>query len=247
MANARALYRNKITASSMLTISSTSANFPKGNLIDEIRGTSWRSATAGATVTIDIAFSTATSVNEVALLGHNLTSAGAFGLRYGATSPPTNVATLGAVTDGMWVSFFTSKTARYWRLNLKQSIASGFYQVGELSLGRYTEFARHFAVGWRKRREEGHSMLETQGGVRWYLAGFQRKSLSLPWRHIREANDVTNWQTIFADRGQTKPLFFTPDVAVPSGTLFCRVATPLEFGNRFLDLFDTDVTLEEEL
>lgn len=90
-------------------------------------------------------------------------------------------------------------------------------------------------------------MQETQGGARWYLAGYQRRTMRLPWRHISNANDVSRWETIFANRGQTKPFFFTRDTAVPSGTLFCRIGTPLEFGHRFLELFDAEIVLEEEL
>ena len=247
MANPRVLYANKITASSMLTISSISASFPKGNLIDEIIGTVWRSATAGATVTIDMDFGSATSISEIAIRSHNLTSAGAFSLLYGATSPPTNVATLGTVTPNMWVSFFGSKSARYWRLNLKQGIASGFYQIGECWMGAYSEFARHHMIGWSKRREESHTMLETQGGTRWYLAGFKRKALGLPWRHIKNTTDVSLLENLFDHRGQTKPFFLTRDVSVPSSTLFCRVATPLQLGNQFLDLFNADIEFEEEI
>lgn len=243
----RILSRNKITASSMLTISSTSVSFPKGNLIDEIVGTVHRSATAGATVTYDVDFSAATAVTELAIRKHNLTSAGTFSLLYGATSPPTNAATLGAVTPDVWVSFFGSKTARYWRLNVRQSIASGFYEMGELWLGTYDEFTRHHAIGWSKGREEGHVMHETQGGARWYLAGYQRRTLRLPLRRIDNGNDVSVWETIFKNRGQTKPFFFTRDTAVPSATLFCRVGTPLEFGQQFLERFNVDIVLEEEL
>lgn len=247
MAAPRILYHNKITASSMLTISSVSASFPKGNLIDEIVGTLFRSATAGATVTIAVDLGAATSVSALALKGHNLTSAGTFSLLYGATSPPTHVATLGAVTPNVWVSFFGAYSARYWLLNVRQAIASGFYQAEELWLGRDSQFSRHHAIGWGKGVEEKHTMLETQGGARWYLAGYQRRTLKLPWRHIGLATDVSLWETIFADRGQTHPFFFTRDTGVPSGTLFCRIATPLEFGHRFLDTFDADLVLEEEL
>jgi hypothetical protein len=243
----RIFFANSIGATAQLTISSTNPSFPRTFLINEGRKTPWRSASLGSpSVTIDIDFGSATSIRSLAILNHNF-SAGTYKLYYGATSPATHAVTL-TTKASLWLSFFATKTARYWRFSMREaSIASGFYQIGELWLGNVVDLSKWHAGGSSEGHDSGVKELETDGGVRWRLSGFQRESRTYVFKEIDEDGDFAIWQRVFASRGRERPFFYVVNPAVPSSGFFCSFAGPIRKIQTDTDKLNLEIRLDEDL
>jgi hypothetical protein len=248
MSGPRLIYGNSIGASAMFTISSSSPSFPRTFLIDEARKTPWRSASLGTpSVTIDIDLGAATGIRSLAIINSNLSS-GTHRLYYGATSPATHVVTLSSVSPSMWVSFFATQTKRYWRLSLQeQSIASGFYQIGEMKLSNFVQLSKYHDSGAQRTRESGIKMLETDGGVRWRLSGFQRKVKTFKFLDLEETGDFAKWERLYEDVGQEHPFLFVINPSVPTSSFFACLDRPLSDSQTKPDRVDMTISLAEDL
>jgi hypothetical protein len=146
------------------------------------------------------------------------------------------------------MSFFATKTARYWRFSMRDAgIASGFYQIGELWLGKFKELTRWHAANANETRDTGMKQHETDGGVRWRLSGFQRRSRTYRFEGITEDGDALTWRQVFEHRGRERPFFYIVNPAVPSSAFFGVFAGPLAQSNTIDDLITMDVRLDEEL
>jgi hypothetical protein len=244
----RIFYANSIGASAQLTISSTNPSFPRTYLIDEAPKQPWRSASLGSpSVTIDIDFGSATSIRAFAVKNHNF-SAGTYRLYYGATSPATHVVTLSTKTSLQWVSFFATHTARYWRFSMREaSIASAFYQIGELWLGNVVDLTKWHAGGSQVSDDDGMKQHETDGGQRWRLSGFQRESRTYHFKEIDEDTDWATWRRVFDHRGKSHPLYYVVNPAVPSSAFFCSITSKIVETINNTDKVNLQVTLDEEL
>ena len=248
MSGPRAIFTNSIGASSQITISSNLAGFSKQNLLDEYKQSLHRTATSVGTITYTIDLGAATNIRSLLIFNHNYrTSGGTFTLKYGATSPPTHIATLSSVTPSVWISFFATHSARFWTYTARQSNPSGFHSIGELRLAQYREFTFWFDDKWEKSHDSMETVVQTTGGVRWRLPSFERKSLTLTWTEIGDNQDKTYWSEIFASRKKNKPFFIIPNPSLPSGAMFCTIKSMLKFRQQNLDLFSMQVELEEEL
>lgn len=244
----RSIYQNAITATAQITPGNTLSGFTRASLIDDYKQSVWRSSTAGATVTLTIDLGAATNIRALVLYNHNLrTVTGTFQLKYGATSPASNLITVAAMTPSIYVMFFATHNARYWSFSMKQSIASGFYQIGELKLAQYREFTFFFRDKWEFGIDSNEQVSETPGGVRWRLPSFERKSLTLTWDEMEDNKDKTYWNQIFDSRKKRLPFFFCPNPSIPSSTMFVTIKNMLRFKNQHTDRFSLQVQLEEEL
>lgn len=248
MSGPRLFHGNSIGASAMFTISSSSPSFPRTYLIDEARKTPWRSLSLGSpSVTIDIDLGAATTIRSLAILNNNFSS-GTYKLFYGATSPATHSVTLTSKNQSMWVSFFATQTKRYWRLSLQEaSIASGFYQIGELRLGNYVQLSKYHDSGEQAKRISGKKEHETDGGVRWRLSGFQRKVRSYKFVDLDEATDFAKWERLYESVGEEHPFLFIINPSVPTSSLFCTLDGPLSLSKNKPDRVDMSITLAEDL
>lgn len=244
----RIIFINSIGATADLTISSTNPSFPRTFIIDEARKTPWRSASLGSpSVTIDVDFGAATNIQSLAVLNHNF-SAGTYRLYYGATSPATNVVTLTSKSTGIWLSFFATKSARYWRLSLREAaIASAFYQIGELWLANYITLSKWHDDGSSETHESGVKQVETDGGVRWRLSGFQRESRSYQFEDVTDDGDWSLWKRVFANRGREHPFFYVVNPAVPTSAIYCTLSRMISNRNTNTDKLTLDIGLDEDL
>lgn len=248
MSGPRVIFTNSIGASSQITISSNLSGFSKQNLLDEYKQSLHRSATAVPTITYTIDLGAATNIRSFLIFNHNYrTSGGTFILKYGATSPPTHVATLSAISPNIWISFFATHNARYWTYTARQSNPSGYHSIGEMRLAQYREFTQFFDDKWEQSIDSLERITQTDGGVRWRLPSFQRNSLTLTWTEIADNQDKTYWSQIFSSRRKNRPFFFIPNPSLPSGAMFCTIKNMLRFRQMNLNRFQLQVELEEEL
>lgn len=251
MSAPKVFFINSIGASGQLTPSSTNSLFPKSNLVDGNRSSAWRSQSTSTLIvsyTIDINLGSVTAVNTLAICGHNFTSAGTVSLRYGSAAPATITVTgLSTVATGVWVSHFpTAINARHWRLTVHQSIASGFGEIKGLEIGRSRAFSK-FPSRVVHGVAQGYKTMETDGGVRWSLRGFQRKFREYTFEDIEDSGDVRLWQQVYQHRGNDRPFFYTANGAVPTSTIYGTLKSGLQFPAKSPNLYDLQVRLEEEL
>lgn len=244
----RIFYVNSIGASAQITPSSTNPSFPRTYLIDEAPKTPWRSQNLGSpSVTIDIDLGSATTIRALAIKNHNF-SAGTYRLYHGATNPATNVVTLSTIVSGNWLSFFATRTSRYWRFSMREAaIASGFYQIGELWLGNVVDLSKWHAGNSSETLDSGVKQHETDGGVRWRLSGFHRESRSYRFEGVTAGGDWTIWRRVFDSRGREHPFFYIVNPAVPSSAFFCVFAGALKEQQSGDNRLNIDITLDEEL
>jgi len=139
------LYNNLITDEGMISVSSEATTFEKEYLADDNYITCWRS-TGVASESLLIDFNTAQSINCISIGNHNL-----FGelttlnLKYGTTAACVDgtIDLLSGLTETNFIEFFTSVSARYWKLEMAGSDVITYYQIGVLFLGAYVELIKN--------------------------------------------------------------------------------------------------------
>jgi len=250
----RIFFKNEITDPKQLSSLSIRPGFPLSFMIDESPKTVWRSKAldtpeSGAPyVQIDIDLGASKNIRAFAVKNHNF-GAGTYRLFHGISQSTlveiTNL--LSKKTPEQWVSFFPTITARYWRFIMQEALQpSGFFQIGELWLGNVLDLNK-----WHEENSEiitsDRRQHETDGGQRWRLSGFQRRSRAYSFRNIDQDGDWVSWQTIFRDRGQEHPLYFTVNPAVPSSSFFCTIKQALTERNVQTNKINLAITLDEEL
>ena len=140
--------------STALRVTSQTEGHPIMNLSELPISKVWRSADR-AEQRIDIDLGTATEVNFVALVNHNLTASAQIVVT-GASNDALDPLDADTVTMDMqrtphnaWTLFDDAHSRMYWRVTLvDESNPDGWLQVGYLMIGRALSLPQNFQPGW---------------------------------------------------------------------------------------------------
>lgn len=209
-----------VAAVTSITASSANATYPASNLkllpITKV----WRSANAAlSSVTLLFDLNAAQTVNVVALINANLTSAATVTIAAGTTSATSDFGpqTISYVRLYDWVRWLaTSQSYRYWKFTLTDAAnGDNYLEAGYPILGNATVLDNSFAYGWQQIDEYASMMTESEFGVRHAAEMFNRSRFQFQFVN-RTSGELDTIRTIFAAaKMNVTPLLFVPDSGTP--------------------------------
>ena len=189
----------------------TDTSFPVSNVQDLPVSKPGRVLNRASTMKMHIAFPAATSINCIAIVGHNLEDTATINLHAGSSYDPAHLVTLAWRKNIIFHVFSTPQSYKYWSLNVSDdSNLSGFFQVGYIVMGNLTEFNFGFAV-----RAEFSNIVYTQRALTDMMSPLVRYQseqmhlrLTFQNRPMSEMNSLRNF--FIANLGVGKPALFIP-------------------------------------
>lgn len=227
---------DSLTSQATLTALSADAVYPATNLQSEPISNPWRTEegdTAAQTVQID--FSSAKTVDLIALVNHNFSVNATITLNGGSSAAPngSQFQTVISPTARTAWRAFTSQSWRYWLLTIDDPLNSdGYLECGLMMLGVKTTLARTQNWEFQLGRETINQVLETEYGV--IDAGpniTQRMRFTASWKTTTLAERQDLEAFLSGLQRQRRGLFFSPDP---------------DFGEGFYGRFMSDYTLVRE-
>ena len=166
-----------------LTATSEQALYPAANLQLLPATAVWRSVGAGAAQDLLFDFGYEQSVDIIALVNHNLTSAATIAIAAGTTSAVSDYST--TVTWREFIAFLwlsTPQIYRYWQIRITDTAnTNGFIEVGYPVVGLSTKPEFSFRQGWVSSREYITSKVKSEFGVPIVEKLAERQKLELPF------------------------------------------------------------------
>lgn len=145
---------------------------------------------------------------------------------------------------------FLTASFRHWRLVLEDpGNPEGLLRAGILYLGESFQPSRMFASRYARSLVAGRSTTTTDAGKVSGSARGLAESWSISFRGLSQA-DVRTFAAMYQaihdpQTGRLSPLFFTPFVEDPGGTLYCLPGASLDPVYQHQDSYALDLTLEE--
>jgi hypothetical protein len=175
MSNGKIFYNN-IMANSTLSVSSEAEGFEKEYLVNKNQGVVWRSTGIDENI-IQMTFDSATAINGIVVLNHNLESGDTFYLEASENNFSTTAQSQ-AVDPGKGF-IEVNWNYQYYRLRL-QKTGGDYIQVGEIYLiGSSYEFDRNFKWNYSYTKEINRNSKQTTSGQVYRKTRFVRKGFDL--------------------------------------------------------------------
>jgi len=229
-----------------ITVSSTDNNsiYPAENLKTVPSSEVWRSFDA-ATQTLLFDLGTARSVNIIALVTHNLSSAATITIQAGPTSGVASFSVSMTWREAVAFKYLsTAQTYRWWKITLSDaSNPYGFIEVGYPIIGSLVKPEFTMQQGWTDADQIVNSRVETEFGTPYTEEIYRCRRLSLSFGPLTSAQ-AAQLSTLYRECNRNaKPFLLLPE----------REGTEAYFGrlmNMFsdkLDFYDyVDVEFEED-
>lgn len=215
------IVENLVSSSTPLTSSTEDSIYTLDNLYDKILAKPFKfTVTTGGWVQVDLTASE--SIDTLGLMGHNFDSSATIVVKADNSNPPTTVR--GSPTyreNGLWVDL-GSISARYVLIQITDSNTDNSY-FSQLIINTRTEFSKQrFPGSHTPGIEETKVAMETERGVRYRFALFNRNEITSTWRltetQLAEFRAFHN-----AVRGSQYPFLFIPNVE-ESDVYYVRLA-----------------------
>lgn len=199
-----------------LAVTSANANYPATNLkllpITKV----WRSAAAAlSSVDITYDFGSAHTIELVALVNHNLTSAATIAIAAGTTTGYGDFS-----TTMTWREFDAfevlspAQSYRYWRIRLTDAANTDNYlEVGYPMLGDMTVAEFQFLYGWTQTDAFENQVVRSEFGVAYVEEMYYQMRFRLNFGPLPAA-DMATLRELYRDlKGSVTPFLFLPDTA----------------------------------
>lgn len=237
-----------------LAASSVAGTLVAANLQDRLLGKVWRAT--GFEESVTATWSLAESVNVVALLNHNLSTAATIRVRvgdgydetfyawpalYGLGEAPLGTDGLGGLPYGIEDAAQGYKRNAILRLGetaqgttLRLDIADpdnadGYVQAGRLIAGLGWQPTRNFSFGWSIGWEDPSEQTEMDGGALWVEEREPYRVLTLPFRHATRGDalgNLTDLARIAGNRGDVLVVPFPDSDALSYFSAIYGIALP---------------------
>lgn len=220
---------NNLIGRASLLASSYAASYPVTNLAVMPVAKPWRSGIGAHSQWVLMDFGYAVSVDIVALINHNFSSAATVTLSAGTTLACSSYTGSPAIAyrerDAFTLLSTQQTTYRYWKVAIADTgNLDGYLSIGYIIIGAYTQAAFNFAYGWDEVDEYESVEVESELGAPHVAELFYRKRLRLPFVNRTTAQATILQDLIHAQKRNAYPLFLIPDSAVNDG-YFGRIVT----------------------
>ena len=240
MANLQYIADNLVESASAVTVSTEDSTYEKENLYNRRPGKPFKFTTTAGNIVID--FGSATSIDSIAVIGHNIDSgATTIDLEGNAADSWGAPSLTEAVTqvDTNMYKIFTSDSYRYWRFVVAGAAAT--VKIGELILGVSVTLTNNYQWGMEKARTYKNISLRTEYGQPWTYQLYNQRNYNLSFN----VNDttVTELETLHAAvEGGNKP--FTM-INWDSEAVYVQMPDSLSFQRNFTNLNESKIKLIE--
>jgi len=212
MAGSKYLSTNKLDGATV-TATSTATGSAVANLYAYRPSRTYTSGSTTAGQRINMDFGSAVTLDTIALINHNLPSAGQYKLEKSASGAwageQVHVKTITYRAENMYADGF-SESSRYWSLWLQDSDGAGGNfatapKIGELSAGESVQFTRQFIVGAPFSSIQRNITHLTPAGHAWMAHINSGRSWGVSYRDVTEANRVEIETMHTATAGAARP------------------------------------------
>lgn len=220
----RLLWYNKLLDATV-TASGTYAGYDVTSVLDMRNYTFWKANAAGTNF-IKGAFSGATSISEVALCGHNLSSVGCVvSVEHSPdNSTWTEAATVTPTHNNAIMFSFTAVSKQYWRIKIVN--ASGEPYIGVLYFGTAIAFT-YPPNGPLSNYEEGieaENFVSKTGNLLGVIYRYNPVSFNHTFQDVDKTWASTNWNPFWHNHAKfLKPFFYAVDLTNAADVFFCRM------------------------
>jgi hypothetical protein len=163
---------------------------------------------------LHINFPVATSINCIAIVGHNLEDTATINLHAGSSFDPSHLVTLTWRKNIIFHVFDSAQNYKYWTINVSDvANQHGFFQVGYIVMGNLTEMNFGFAVGadFTDTSYDEFSHNEFTVPIPKHKSEQMKLRLLFQNKPVSEMNVLKN---LFLDNlGVGKPALFIPDTS----------------------------------
>ena len=241
MTNMQHIADNLVEDASTITVSSEDSTYVKENLYNRRPGKPFKFSVLG-TEAVVVDFGSATSIDSIAIIGHNIDS-GATRIElegnatdsWGAPSLNEDI----AHADTNMYKIFSSGSYRYWRFVVGGTAAK--VKIGELVLGVSTTLTNNYQWGSEKAKRYKNITQTTEYGQPWSNYLFNQRSYNLTFA----VNDttVTELEDLHEDvQGGNKPFTF---INWDEEAVYVRMEDELNFKRTFTNYNESKIELLE--
>ncbi len=213
--------------------------YPYTNLYNRRPGKPFEAISTSSAIIIDLG--TATSVDSVALIGHNIDSGATIVLEGNATNSwgaPAKTETITHVSTNMY-KIFTSGSYRFWRLNVTGAAAN--VRVGELVMGVSVELTNNYKWGFKRGRAYKNKVHKTEYGQRYTYKLYNQRHYTLSF--AASDTTLTELETLHSTvEGGYKPFVF---INSDSEAKYVTMSDELEITQTYTNLNECETTLTE--
>jgi len=232
------------------TASTQATGFPITNVQEQRLSVRWRTTSPTAqSVIIDMG--SAVSVTVAALGGHNLSASATTTIAGGTSASVFTTAVSITRHADLMLSFFASKTYRYWRLSITDPTnTDGYIEVGRLWLGTYITVSPSSLLDFRVTKKRSDMVTIGKNRQKYASAGegWREFGLSFP---ATGATTLSAIQTMYDTVGNhTSMIFcnFDTDVSYPLVyPCYVSVKGDIAFQHDKRQRYTYGLTLEENL
>jgi len=244
----RAIYGTRINAltSGSITASTEESNFEATRIQDNRLNVKWRT-TSGSAQSIVFDFGSALSSDSIMIAGHNFTSAGSIYVQANSADSWASPGLSAGLTirEGVIIGFFTSTSARYWRLALNDTTDT-YVEIGKILLQEYYEFSPTSIYEFPFRRPRTDSVSYSQGRQMYSDVGIEYIEVDY---NFPESTDAVKGEieTLWTTVGKHTPFAFmnfnTTYTVIPP--IYCSITNDVVFQKKMTDRWIFDLSLRE--
>jgi hypothetical protein len=248
----RIAYTNLVDGGTV-TANSEDPQFVDDNVQDQRLAKAWRTlSTTGITCVVDLA--TAQTVNTVAVLGHNITTAATVTIQANASDSwgaPTYSTTLTALDGAILRYLDSAETFRYWRYTFEDPTnTENYLQIGRLWLGDFLQIDPSSTVDFTVSKKRNDVVSYGRGLQKFGTPGVGWREFNFEFRR-HEATMLTAIQTMYDTVGNHTSMIFcnfdtlrTYPIVEPC---YVSIVGDIDFKHRRSMAFDYSLRLEEDL
>lgn len=247
----RITYENRIDEllSPAIVASSSMDGFPVINVQDPRLSKKWVSDSS-TTQTVTIDFSTATAVQTMAVVSHNIASTATVTVAGNATDVWTAPSVLETLTwnSGVIFKFISTQTFQYWRFSF--SGLTEAIQVGRLWLGPYVQIDPSSLENFSVELKQDDTIVYGKHRQKYATPGAQWRKIELDFPKY-DTSSLTVIKTLYETVGNHSSFLFmnfdsltTYPLVTP---LYCSISGALKFDHTSNQRYTWSMTLEEDL
>ncbi len=224
-----------VASATVLAATSVNVTYPSANLKTLPISKTWKSQTGVlSNVDITLDFGSASTVNLIGLINHNLTATATIAVAAGTSAAVSNYSTTILYRQYDAFTYLASgQSYRYWRIRITDTASTdNFIEAGYVIAANATQLVSAFSYGWDATDEYTNNEVQSEFGVPYIDELFYRQSFSFTFANKPSA-EVSVIRALFrgAKRNIT-PMFFIPDTGANDG-YFGR------FQNNLMRIFGT--------
>lgn len=254
MANIRTIYENLIDlAGCAISATSEETTLPAENVAHVLRTLVWR-ATGDASETITFDLGQGYTVDSVALISHNFTSAATITYQSSNVSDFSVLVTNQALTwrEGIIFGFVTSANVRYHRFTIADAANPDTYvEIGRIFIGEHYSPEKNFHLDYTTGKIDLSAVTEAEEGNYFSDEKSKRRKINLGWKSPISINltEREKFEAFWEHVGRTKDfILFLDHENKPSWAYYGRIRTDVQFRNvRYGNWYEVSLDFQEAI